>query len=640
MSKGLHDILISNSSPQQLADALIAKLSPRDDLRRYVLVLSQCCHVQTHEYRTRSEFKEEEVRSRSFKLPNRAHAFQLDCVEISLFSVSRSLNSVRNAFAPVNSLPRETLATIFAMVASSYTPSTSGFLPDFLCSADEASHRWINVAQVCRYWRETAFAFPTLWTAIDTSCPLASLAFLDRSCKSLLRVYLRDAVFRTNVKPSLERGRFLQAIAPHSEQFVELHVQPTYRYGPAILRFFDSPAPHLTSLSISLGMGEDQEKTLPILFGGQTPKLKHLTLSNFAKWHDSWAMGATLTHLCLYDQHIRARIPMDEFVQLLAGCIRLEELIAVEAGPSSYTATSSVNNVGLIEYPLLEMPRMRYLHIGNWSSPRLISKFLSRIVVPNTTKVEIWGDVLFHSSETLSALLPASLTHFHPLHNLKAVHLMYRPTLKDAPQLFSVSNGILVIHFYYVANTSSELLASVFSLVDVRNVQELTIGVDCDPDLTSDWWKDTFRTMSKLMKLNIIRRRSRAILSGLTTDSQGNDTRGPPAAVCPALSSLVITDDSALASIRLFTLAQERTSFGVPIRNLTIVAATPGLGYSGLNDSKLGEEMEDLRCHIADVQFARNDIHNTPSLPVGWPSEPFLWMMRRKDAKGSLQRSA
>ena len=364
---------------------------------------------------------------------------------------------------------------IFSMVASSCTGGESSFLTNPRGSRGEPSYAWITVTHVCRYWRETAFAFPILWTDIDTSCTLASLAFLDRAGQSPLRVHLRDAITLSRVKPSLEHGRLLQTIAAHAQQFQELHIQPTFRYGPAILRYLDTPAPQLEALSIALGVSQDQDKTLPLLFAGQTPRLSRLTLFNFAKWPECWPLGESLTHLCLYAQHIRARLPMSDFLTLLAGCTRLEELIVVEAGPSPVQVQPTGPTTDLSSHSpsvLLDMPRLRLLHIGNWSSVRLISQFLDHLIIPHTAKVEIWADVLFHGLETLSSLLPRDISNLHPLHNLKAVHLMYRPTLRDAPQLFSVSNGVLVIHFYFIANTSGELLASVFALLDTRFVEE------------------------------------------------------------------------------------------------------------------------------------------------------------------------
>ncbi|KAF7789079.1 hypothetical protein EIP86_000012 [Pleurotus ostreatoroseus] len=617
------DSAVCHGSPQQLADALVATLSPSDDMRR-----------------TRDTYTEDE----------------LERVELSLLTVSRSLNSIKNAFAPINSLPRETLGMIFSILAASCAPDSNSFLPSFRTPSSPPSHEWTVVAHVCRYWRDTALLFPTLWSTIDTSCPLAALASLDRAAQAPIHAYLRDAVLYSSIRPSLERGRFLQSISAHTSQLAELHVQPTFRYGPAVLRYFDRPAPQLRALSIALGASEEQDKTLSMLFGGETPVLTRLTLFNFARWHEGWDIGKNLTHLCLYDQPVRSRLQMSEFLDLLAGCTRLEELVVVEAGPSTAQVSTFITSPDADPktHIMLDMPHLRRLHLGNWGSPRIICGFLSHLVLPATTTMEIWGDVLFHSTETLFSLLPSSLSYLLPLHNLNAIHLKYRPTLKDAPQLFSVSNGVLVVHFYYIANTSSELLASVFNMLDVRSVRELTVGVDCDPDLTAGWWKDAFASMPKLSQLNIVRRRSRAILAALTLDQErrsgmpGSSSPNPATLdtsardetqiPCPALKAMVITDDSALASIRLFALAQERAAFGMPIQSLTIVNATAGLGSTSW-DAKMREEIEDLKCYIKDVRVAREDIYNMPAQPVGWPSEPFTWAMRRKEAKGTSHRA-
>ena len=475
--------------------------------------------------------------------------------------------------------------------------SSSSFLPDtgpHISTPSGRPYDWIVVTHVCRHWRDTAFAFPTLWSTVDTSQPLASLAALDRAKTSPLHVCLRDAVSYGRIKPSLEQGRLLQAIAAHTSQFVDLHVHPAYRYGPAILRFFNRPAPQLRVLTIALGTGQDQDNTLPLLFSGITPELESLTLHNFAKWPQTWTLGNRLKRLCLYDQHERARIPMGEFIAMLSRCTKLEELIVIEAGPSHIHGSSASTELISRNPPvLLNMPLLRLLHIGNWSSVSLVAEFLSHLVIPRATKIEIWADVLFRGGETLASLLPTDHSSLHPLTNLRAIHLIHRPSPPDpAPQLFSVCDGILVIHFLFIARTSGELLASVFRLLDMRALQEVTIGVDCDPDFTTDWWRDTLVHAPNLQKVNIIRRRSRSILFALTIDRETEEV--PEASIpCPALTSLVITDDSALAFIRLFALAQERASYGVPIRSLIIINATPGLSYRYL-EQRSREEMEDL----------------------------------------------
>ncbi|PSS35537.1 hypothetical protein PHLCEN_2v1500 [Hermanssonia centrifuga] len=560
--------------------------------------------------------------------PLMAHP-QLERLETTLSTVSLSLGSIRNAFAPINALPRETLAHIFKIFAS-FTSTPSSFLADITPHAKENPNAWLVVTHVCQFWRETAFAFPSLWSPIDSTYPSAALAFLERSSTSPLRVYLRDTVLQSGLVPALDRTQFLQTVSQHSPRFVELHLQPQFRYGPAILRFFRYPAPQLKALTISLNIGRDEQPDLPTLFGGQTPNLEKLTLCNFSSWPGNPTLGAHLTHLCLYDQHPRGRLTMEGFIAILATCPRLEELILVEAGPRVVpTAYDSSWLDSPREHELLDLHNLRTLHLGNWTSHAVIARFLSHLILPQSTSVHIWADCLFHSTDTLTTLLPASTTHLHPLHGITVVHLLYRPTLRDSPQLLAVSDQVLVIHFYYVASTAENVLLSVFSKIDLRNIEELTIGVDCEPEMPSERWRPIFKAMPRLRKLNILRRPSGRILSALGTAPHSGDLD----LVCPALSSITITDDRALSPIRLFLVAETRSRLGTPLQSLRIVTTISHLHYSSQNQ-KMIDEIEDLKGYIRQVQYVEND--QELKLPLGWPSSAFKWVMARKKVQGSM----
>ncbi|KIP07539.1 hypothetical protein PHLGIDRAFT_70880, partial [Phlebiopsis gigantea 11061_1 CR5-6] len=118
----------------------------------------------------------------------------------------------------------------------------------------------------------------------------------------------------------------MQSVAYHSPRFVELHIQPQFRYGAKILHALQHPAPELRALSIMLNLGKDEPQELPVLFSGRTPKLERLTLANFTTWPGN-SFGSNLTHLCLLDQHHRARMGISEFLDFLESCPHLKELV-------------------------------------------------------------------------------------------------------------------------------------------------------------------------------------------------------------------------------------------------------------------------------------------------------------------------
>ena len=487
----------------------------------------------------------------------------------------------------------------------------TAFLPDL--SLRESPHTWIVVTHVCKHWRETALAFPALWSVIDSDSALTALAFLDRSAASRLSVFLRDAAYGSRYSPSLERARFMQSVAQHSPRFVELHIQPQFRYGAKILSALQYPVPELRALSIMLNLGKDEPQELPVLFSGRMPKLERLTLANFTSWSGN-SFGSNLTHLCLLDQHPRARMDMLEFLDFLESCPHLKELVLIEAGPTTRVGEEP-DSARLVVLDDLEL-----LHVGGWPTPQCISRFLSHLVIPSTTKVHLWAECLFSRGEIFSSLLPSNLTYLRAFQNLKAVHCTFRPSRRDFPQLVSVQDGVLVFFSYFGGSTPPAMMRSVFDTLDVRAIEELTIGVDCTPELPAADWCAILDSMPRLHRLNVLRRPSRPLLSALRCA----DTAGK--LPCPALSTLSISDDHMLSSIALYLLAEDRAAAGAPLQKLEVI--TKMSAYS----PRLEAELEELK-KIPNVVYEKDQPFDVTSLPVGWPDETYRWIAKQSERR-------
>ncbi len=67
----------------------------------------------------------------------------------------RQFEEPLNTLPPVNSLPDELLAEIFAFVQAAHR------------SKGERPHSWLNVVQVCRRWSQVAHSTASLWTTIE-----------------------------------------------------------------------------------------------------------------------------------------------------------------------------------------------------------------------------------------------------------------------------------------------------------------------------------------------------------------------------------------------------------------------------------------------------------------------------------------
>ncbi|GJE94307.1 F-box protein [Phanerochaete sordida] len=556
-------------SPFQLADTLLGNLAPLGDLRR-----------------TREEFNVDD----------------LDRLEAKLVSALRSIGVLRNAFAPINILPREILAHIFGMLAFDDTVPSS-FLPDL--SIRDDPHLWTQVGHVCRHWRETVLAFPFLWSTIDSDSALAALTFLDRSAASTLRVYLRDAAYGSRYSPSLERARFMQSIAHHSQRFAEMHIQPKFRYGSNIIRSLQHPSPKLKALSIVLNIGKDESQALPTLFDGVTPNLEQLTLANFTTWPGNH-FGPNLTHLCLLAQHARGRMPTDDFLDFLQSAPKLQELVLVDAGPASSHAGASD------PHRIIALDNLRTLQLGNWTAPETVGAFLSHIALPKSTRVHIWAERCSHTIDTLTMAVPADLVRLQPFHGLKTIHCTARPTTRGYPQLLSVVDGALVFYSTFSATTAPAALASLFDRLDTRALEELTVGIECAPELA---WQPILAEMPRLRTLTVLRRPSRPLLAALCRGDTLDE------ALCPLLERVSIIDDTVLSTVRLFLFALDRAECGLPLRELNLYARTCS--------SRLESELHELGQYIERVEQLKDNPVDVERLAAGWPTEAYEWAMRQ-----------
>ena len=122
---------------------------------------------------------------------------QIISTEGSLIKATRTVRSMRNAFAPVNKLPPELLTHVCAP-------------PPGLTS--RLAHR---CAQVCRYWRNTLLASPLLWNVIHTNNPMHTEVHLPWSGKVPLEVFFHGGS---------STGQFFQKVVPHMDRVQRLYL--------------------------------------------------------------------------------------------------------------------------------------------------------------------------------------------------------------------------------------------------------------------------------------------------------------------------------------------------------------------------------------------------------------------------------
>lgn len=141
-------------------------------------------------------------------------------------------------------------------------------------------YEWITTNHICRYWRDVAMSFPSIWSTIDTHCPAMAVVCLIR---------LKSAPLAAEIHPNFSED-LTQSIATHAARLRSFYCLMDSPDQNLLFRSFsEGAAPQLKVLDI---LGPRLPGfTNPALFGGRTPTVLHLKLAGFSVGH--WAGSVT-----------------------------------------------------------------------------------------------------------------------------------------------------------------------------------------------------------------------------------------------------------------------------------------------------------------------------------------------------------
>lgn len=251
-------------------------------------------------------------------------------------------------------------------------PATSRLRPD---PPVRPFRRNFVVNRVCRYWRETALMFLSLWSTIivDFNAPNYLSLALERSSSVPLDVH-----YFPSVDPSLS----LDPMLTQCSRLKELHICCRKIGIPVTMwDLCQSPAPILEVLTISFQPSRDNiDSALPELFSGQTPRLMHLTIRYFSTWPRNQFENLTRVH----EQPAERRQTLPQFLDFLRHSPLLEELALIAAGPDMPDGNRHLSIVPV------ELGRLRRIEIGNWSSAAAMVQFLAYLIIPQESVRSIW----------------------------------------------------------------------------------------------------------------------------------------------------------------------------------------------------------------------------------------------------------
>jgi len=260
---------------------------------------------------------------------------------------------LKDTIGNMDKLPVDILLLVFRELQESLQPFTISQTRRSEDSDDRFEHcqqttprSWIpQIAWVCRRWRGTALATPTLWQDVYIG-PLTTLRHgssveIKRSVELAhplpirIQVHSKNNIWRpsrfVSAGTECEWPRELsQVLEDHRGSIGALHLLGlTYQEVQDLLRLIHIHPLILPVLSDLRATFFDYGETYSILNHPMIPKLMRLSLSRFFHWplHGTLA----LTHLSLSFQ--RNRSNLDDFLDCLELMPRLEVLSLVHAGP-------------------------------------------------------------------------------------------------------------------------------------------------------------------------------------------------------------------------------------------------------------------------------------------------------------------
>ena len=291
-----------------------------------------------------------------------------------------------NAIAPISKLPPELLSAIFTEVAiNHYTCRT----PRLYHSAAGLPYKWITLTHVCHAWRAIALDTPRLWSRIVLTRPDVTREVLARSKKAPLWVSANMSYMNG------PQWDILDTIMQESSRLKELSIAGPARVLENLYPKWTGYANILESLTLSDNNVFDpvaisifpQHPSVPVLFQGSTPNLRHLDVHHVAVGWDNPLFCSTLTSLTVVSRYDNTH-KLGNFGQLL---LALENMSALE----TLELNEAVPRLG--EAPANVFTPLRRITLANLRKLHLISdavncaNFLNFVTLPPTTRLLVTG---------------------------------------------------------------------------------------------------------------------------------------------------------------------------------------------------------------------------------------------------------
>ena len=302
----------------------------------------------------------------------------------------------------INKIPVELLSSIFRFARAKSFPHLG------TTDLHRQNLSIVCLSAVCRHWRAVTVGDAVLWCNITFSTSRLSTVkcateFLRRSREAMIAVQIFD--IRNTISYVTEVSDLVGKIVQQSNRIAKFEAVGLSR---SIAKALTSPACNLTHLTIH-GHGTEE---VPLVFDGQMPCLKRITLSNPSGWR--LRMFPDVTGAELFGTW--SRIRLSSLMDFLDGATNLEQLSL-----SRYCGFRSEHRK--VPRGPVALPSLRELRFSLSKAPRI----LDHLDLPPSTRVSILAGYDPNDPHILNHL-PSAGGFNHLLYDTRTLSLTLHPT--------------------------------------------------------------------------------------------------------------------------------------------------------------------------------------------------------------------
>lgn len=269
----------------------------------------------------------------------------------------------QNALLPVDRMPEEVLLAVWENLVPLLGP--------------DMGNDMMTLTHVCKRWRDTAIATPSLWTNVYMkNGPIATI-HLTRSVDKPLSVFIPWSTGTQSVlPPHIHRLRRIHVVSPHTLSMTQLAIT------------LNAPAPILEELliecSTQIELGFFPISSPPHIFLTNTPSLKVLRLTRIFNSVTVGFLVPTVRELKL-DGVKSGAVNCAMLLRVLQRASCLERLTLFNCSFADETGTDMLEPVSL--------PSLVRLHVSYMSS-NTFTFLLRHLLLPCTVEVDYGANML------------------------------------------------------------------------------------------------------------------------------------------------------------------------------------------------------------------------------------------------------